>query len=290
MTRPSGIRGVADTARWVALYRARESERPDAHFRDPYARRLAGPQGEQILAALPRSMRNASWSVVARTVAFDQHVLRHVAAGTTLVLNLAAGLDSRPYRLPLPASLIWIEVDQPALLAEKAELLADAAPRCTLERIALDLSLPEPRRQLFEQLGQRAAKILVLSEGLVMYLRPEEVASLARDLAQVPSFQGWVTDLISPGLLRLIDKDWGKTLRDAGAPMRFAPEEGPEFFAAHGWRVAECEAAFPAAGKLKRLPWLYHLFSLLPGAARFDARRPWSGTCLLTPTGVTREV
>jgi O-methyltransferase involved in polyketide biosynthesis len=42
------IRNISDTALWVAVYRARETDRPDAVFRDPFARRLAGERGEQI--------------------------------------------------------------------------------------------------------------------------------------------------------------------------------------------------------------------------------------------------
>jgi methyltransferase (TIGR00027 family) len=272
---------VADTARWVALYRAIESERPDAHFQDPYARRLAGPRGEQIMASLPKSMRNASWSVVARTVLIDRYVAQQVAQGVTLVLNLAAGLDTRPYRLTLPSTLTWVEVDQPALLEEKAALLADATPHCALERVAIDLRLEGPRRHLFERLGGKAERVLVLTEGLLMYLTQDDVVGLARDMARVSTFQSWVTDLISPGLLKMIDKDWGQTLRAGGAPMQFAPESGSLFFEPFGWGTVECRSAFMLAGKLKRLPWLFHLFSLLPGGERFTPNRPWSGVCLL---------
>ena len=43
------IRHISDTARWAALYRARETERSDAIFRDPCARRLAGERGKILL-------------------------------------------------------------------------------------------------------------------------------------------------------------------------------------------------------------------------------------------------
>jgi O-methyltransferase involved in polyketide biosynthesis len=55
------IRNVSDTALWVAVYRARETDRPDAVFRDPYARRLAGARlkrlsfGMRLLSLLPES-------------------------------------------------------------------------------------------------------------------------------------------------------------------------------------------------------------------------------------------
>ena len=277
------VRDVADTAHWVALYRALESERPDALFHDAYARSLAGTRGEQIHATLPRPMRNAAWSVVARTVVMDRMIQAEIEAGVTLVVNLAAGLDTRPYRLPLPPTLTWVEVDQPTLLAEKRALLESAAPNCTLERIPLDLSQEEPARELLRRLGGRGEKVLVVTEGLLMYLRPGEVAALARTMASIPAIRSWVTDVISPGLLRLIEKDWGRTLRDASASMHFAPEEGVEWFEARGWRVAECHSTFAAAKRLRRLPLLLRLLSFLPGSDGFHPNRPWSGICLLTP-------
>ena len=60
MPEPPLIDSISDTARWAAVYRARETDRPDAVFRDPFAKRLAGERGEQIAAALPFSDQN-SW-------------------------------------------------------------------------------------------------------------------------------------------------------------------------------------------------------------------------------------
>ena len=59
MTQPI-IRNVSDTARWVAFYRAMESERPDAVFRDPFARRLAGERGEAIVRTVARLLWRTS--------------------------------------------------------------------------------------------------------------------------------------------------------------------------------------------------------------------------------------
>src|SRR5262245_35047424 len=154
------IRTISDTAHWAAIYRARETERPDALFRDPLARRLAGERGEQIFASLPARDRN-EWAWVARTFLFDQFITDQVRQGVDLVLNLAAGLDARPYRMPLPASLTWIEVDLPEILAFKEETLRGERPACALERVRLDLSDLSARRSLFERLGKRARKVLV---------------------------------------------------------------------------------------------------------------------------------
>lgn len=66
------IRNVSDTALWVAMYRALESERPDALFRDPYARALAGERGARIAAQQTEATKHA-WSFTARTALFDPH-------------------------------------------------------------------------------------------------------------------------------------------------------------------------------------------------------------------------
>src|SRR5688572_3576869 len=71
--RPGSIRHVSDTARWVAMYRAAESERPDALFRDPHACRLAGERGAAILRALPFG-EALGWTLVVRTRLVDDAV------------------------------------------------------------------------------------------------------------------------------------------------------------------------------------------------------------------------
>src|ERR1700730_188222 len=102
---------VSDTALWVAMYRAMETDRPDAIFRDPYARRLAGAKGETILATMPQARRQA-WAMIVRTKVFDEIITRLVGeCGVDSVLNLAAGLDTRPFRLSLPPGLRWTDAD-----------------------------------------------------------------------------------------------------------------------------------------------------------------------------------
>src|SRR5436305_3585296 len=106
------IRNISDTAKWVAVFRAEENERPDAIFYDPFARRLAGKQGEDIA----HNIGFNSWSFVARTFLFDEFIRQHVEQGYDMIINLAAGLDARPYRMQLPSALQWIEVDLPDIL------------------------------------------------------------------------------------------------------------------------------------------------------------------------------
>src|SRR5262245_2043418 len=112
------IRSVSDTAAWAAHYRAVETARPDALFRDPYAERLAGERGRRIAAGEKRRNR-ADWAWAMRTVLFDELLRAELALGADLVVNLAAGLDARPYRMDLAPSLRWVEVDLPEILDAK---------------------------------------------------------------------------------------------------------------------------------------------------------------------------
>jgi methyltransferase (TIGR00027 family) len=112
------ITHVSDTARWTALHRATESARPDALFSDPLAERLAGEQGRAIVDNVPWTDRSGFW-LVARTKIIDDAIAAALAHGCDRVLNLAAGLDTRPYRLVLPPDLTWIEATYPSCSRKK---------------------------------------------------------------------------------------------------------------------------------------------------------------------------
>ena len=273
------IRDVSDTARWMAVYRARETERGDAVFRDPFARALAGERGERIANALAFGDEHA-WSLVARTYLFDRFVTRLVRHGADMVVNFAAGLDTRPYRMELPPSLRWVEVDSPDILDYKEETLGGAKPVCDLERVRLDLSNEDGRRGLFADLGRRAKHIAVIAEGLVIYLMPDAVGALARDLATAPAVQHLALDLVSPGLMETMKQSSGGALNEAGAPFLFAPVEGPLFFSAHGWQPIEVRSLMKAAAKIERLPLALRMSAMLPESDGAQGSRPWSAVCL----------
>jgi methyltransferase (TIGR00027 family) len=281
------VGNISDTARWVAAYRAMESERPDAHFRDPFARELAGEQGARIVEQMPAG-RSTAWAFVVRTCVIDEFVTRVVRESSAdMVVNLAAGLDTRPYRMELPASLSWVEVDLPAILEYKREKLASARPVCRLESVALDLSDVAERRALFARLSGSAARVLVITEGLLVYLSREEVGALAADLHAAASFRWWILDVVSPDLLRWLQRRYQRSLAAAGAPLRFGPEEGTEFYRPFGWKTAEFRSSFDESRRLRReMPgaWLFRLMMRLSPPARRERMRRMGGLALLERT------
>ncbi len=181
--------GVGKTALGVALVRAQESRRPDRLFDDPYA--------EAFLAAAPRTFEAeqraaareadgmASWgaafwsAAVIRTRFFDDYLLAATAGGVRQVVLLAAGLDTRAFRLPWPDGVHLYELDLPEVLAFKQRVLTEqsATGRCERRTIGVDLreDWAAPLRQAGLATGEATAW---LAEGLLIYLSADEAARL----------------------------------------------------------------------------------------------------------------
>ncbi|HTQ06736.1 MAG TPA: class I SAM-dependent methyltransferase [Polyangiaceae bacterium] len=253
------VRNVSDTARWVATYRARESARKDALFDDPLAARLASERGHAIADA---ASKHSEWAIITRTKLIDDLVLETARGGSERLLDLAAGFDTRPYRLALPPTFRWIEADLPALVAEKEELLRGETPHCVLERHAVDLSDTTARTRFLAESTAGASNVTVMTEGLVMYLDESVVASLARDFLATPAISAWILDFNSPRIRAEMMDQMAKTLNNA--PLRFAPENGVAFWEALGWKPRVVKSLFHEAARLKRLPLWMRPFALLP--------------------------
>ncbi len=247
----ASIQDVSDTALMTAVYRAIESARPDALFRDPLAGRLAGERGRQIVAGLSKSSGLTCWSVALRTCIIDDFIQSAIRQGVDTVLNLGAGLDTRPYRMTLPESLIWIEADYPRIIELKETRLMNETPACNLERIRLDLADRPARRELFSKIGSSTHKALVLTEGVIPYLHTDEAASLADDLYSQPTFNYWITDYFSPDILRLRGRS--AVRRDLKrAPWHFQPGDYYGFFQQHGWQTSQVRYYHDEAQRLRR--------------------------------------
>jgi methyltransferase (TIGR00027 family) len=236
MTEPL-IKDVSDTAYWIAHHRAVDSARPDALFHDPFAARLAGERGRKIAEDLPAS-RMFGWSVSIRTRIVDDYILAAVAEGADAILNLGAGLDTRPYRMNLPPSLRWIEADYAHIIEYKETILVSEPPRCHLGRVKIDLADRVKRREFLAGVDASSKRILVLTEGVVPYLSEEEAATLADDLRELQHVRYWVVDYFSPEATKYRHKQ-GMDRKMRNAPFRFEPADWHAFFREHGWEASQ---------------------------------------------------
>jgi methyltransferase (TIGR00027 family) len=281
------IQNVSDTAFWIAHFRALETERPDALFRDPLAGLLAGERGKKIAETMPRSFMTG-WGVVIRTCIIDDYIRFAIAQGTDTVLNLGAGLDTRPYRMDLPKSLAWVEADYPDLIEFKEKRLSNEKPRCQLQRVKLDLANLSERRQLFLSANARAKKILVLTEGVVPYLSVEDVGPLADDLKGLDRACYWVVDYFSPEVLKYRQRLMRRKMENA--PFKFKPENWFGFFEQHGWHSREIRYLAEEGDRLQRpiqlslfLKLVFRIRRLVASTERRAAFKRYAGYVLFEP-------
>ncbi len=178
--------GVGNTARWIAASRAKESELALPLFSDPYARELSGDAGFE----LQKSMRAAMGApgdgpdlyLSIRTKFLDDALVHAVRArGLQQVVILAAGMDTRAFRIPWPSGVKVFEVDRDEIFDHKEAVLgrAGASPSC--ERHVVRADLARPWAAALPAAGfERSKPAAFLVEGLLMYLDEAEALSLAR--------------------------------------------------------------------------------------------------------------
>ncbi|HWA08297.1 MAG TPA: SAM-dependent methyltransferase [Opitutaceae bacterium] len=280
------LQHVSDTALWVAHYRAEESERPDALFHDPYAKRLAGERGRRFAENMGPTSRYTRWTLVIRTVIIDRFIEAAIRdAGIDTVLNLGAGLDSRPYRMTsLPASLRWIEVDHPQIIDHKESLLAAEKPRCRLERIRLDLADRPARQRLLADISRTSGRVLVLTEGVLPYLTESAVSDLAADLHAQPNLPLWIAEYFALESYRYLNHPRQRH-RMRNTPFRFFPPDWLAFFRTRGWLPQETRyigVETKTLGRRAPYPWFAHILRLLIPRDRWQRAQRMTGYILFS--------
>lgn len=169
------------------------------------------------------------------------------------------------------------------MIEYKRAILGRDAPVCALESVSLDLADRSARRELFARVGAPGRRVLVVSEGLLICLSPEAVATLADDLHAAPGLEQWLFDLASPALLQFMARNWGKKLAESGAPFLFGPAEGVGFFGPHGFRECEFFSIWQNALRLDRKPpmaWLWRIMGALSPPKRKEEIKRFSGVVL----------
>jgi len=239
---------VSYTARIVAAKRAIEQLHPSPLFNDPYAAALAG---DEVNALLSR------WHAVAKAkdVAVEQVITkrtRYIALRTKFmddlinraqfehnqVVILGAGLDTRAYRLAWSPGTTVYEVDCPAVLHYKAQVLQIVPPTCIYRPVAGDLAAPDSSwvSDLRRAGHQPTVPAIWLLEGVVMYLQAEEVHRLLQTLS-VSSVSGSILgmDGVKVGSVlagqRAKKADRGRVVRH----WQFGNDDPKQLLEPYGW-------------------------------------------------------
>ena len=230
------ITHVSDTALMVAACRAHETALPDAFVSDPFAARLAGDRGMAILDGMPYA-NVLRMGLAIRTRFVDELLLEALAKHPiTSALSVGCGLDTRPWRLDLPASLKWVEIDFADILDYKERMMSGETPRCRRERLIANVNDPSQRRALYDAAGTENA--LMITEGLLMYLPAATVDALAAECWRQSGIEHWISDINTTAFAAALGgADAMNSLKHVRAPDAMRGEQILEVLERHGWDI-----------------------------------------------------
>jgi len=275
---------IAATARTTASIRARETARADGLFRDPLAEVLAGPEAMAALSAMPEAVQaRSSMYTVIRTRVFDDWLMSATGPdhAVSQVVLLGAGFDSRAFRLDWPAGVALWELDQPALLAAKAAILAHAAPApgCLRTTVAVDFAHPDWPAALPPAGFRPELPTAWLAEGVFPYLTPEVAVGVLDAVARLsPPGSLFAADVVDEDSIRTRNQ-YLAGLRQLspgikGAPFQFGTNAPAQLLADHGWSPSTVVQPGDAGANFGRLVTAPGSASLpLPRLAFVMARR-----------------
>lgn len=253
---------VGTTATMVAAARAlatRDDRRLiDDPFAEPLVRAVGLPffidmiDGRLDVSAFgddgPERVRAMIAGMALRTRFFDEYFATTTAKGVRQAVILAAGLDSRAYRLPWPPGTVVYEVDQPAVIEFKTTTMADlgATPVATRRTVGIDLRDDWPTA--LRAAGFDAdAPTAWLAEGLLIYLPPEAQDRLLDTITGLSAPGSAVATEYVPGIIDFDDarsREMSATLRERGLDLDMSGliYPGPrsnvmDYLRAAGWTV-----------------------------------------------------
>ncbi|MET9091438.1 SAM-dependent methyltransferase [Streptomyces cyaneofuscatus] len=243
---------VSYTAQWMAAARAQESEREDPLFVDPLARDLAAPRGFELIE---RYVGGGVLPFISIRTRFLDDAIKEIVAGGGIqqVVLIAAGMDTRAFRLDWPDGTELYEVDHAPLIAEKRRRLdaLGAEPRTDRREVSADLTkewLPALEAAGFD----RGRPTLWVAEGLTFFLTEEQAGGLLELLASASAPGSHLAfDILGRAMLRSpFSKRFLDALAADGTPWVFGTDEPEEFLTAHGWKTTDLrEPGQPGAGE-----------------------------------------
>ena len=251
----AAMTGVGNTARWIAASRAKESELALPLFSDPYARELSGEAGFE----LQRHMRVAMGAqgdgpdlyLSIRTKFLDDALLNAVRTRKLhQVVILAAGMDTRAFRIAWPSDVKVFEVDRDEIFDHKEAVLgrAGASPSCDRHVVRADLARPWTGA-LASAGFVKSKPAAFLVEGLLMYLEEHEALPLLTAIGEIAAPGSWIAaDVVNPEVLTSpYMARYMTALREAGSPWKFGIEDPESFFRQHGWAPTVVQPGDPDA-------------------------------------------
>ncbi len=228
----------------VAAYRGRASAGPTPICDDPWALRLAGPEGEALSHRWDEHSPSMELWMGLRTRYIDDCVARALAAGVRQVVILGAGLDTRAARLAREG-VRFFEVDQPASQSDKRVRLSrfDGYPIDATTFVPCDFERDDFVDRLESAGFEREQEACLVWEGVIYYLaEPAARATLERIAAELHPKSLLIFDYLNTKMarssprLRAEDRAMKGIIEELGEPMQFGIDDPTPLMAESGYR------------------------------------------------------
>jgi methyltransferase (TIGR00027 family) len=254
---------VGTTATMVAAARAVATRQPHAIITDPWAAPLVEAVGIESLsrmvqlgtppadAGLGSDLRLQPMidSFAVRTRFFDEFFAAATDSGIRQVVILAAGLDSRAYRLPWPHGTVIYEVDLPSVLSFKAGVFSRLGVISPARHRPVACDLRDDWVTALRSSGFDGSRPTAWSaEGLLMYLPPEAQDQLFDTVATLSAPRSRLATEYHPDYLDEVsrrtvsDVRWrvnGFDIDTTGLVYSGERHSVRNYLAAQGWSVVE---------------------------------------------------
>ena len=239
---------LSATARWIAAARAGESARGDRLFNDPWAEALAGKEG---LRWQEQRTQDSLASILLRTRFFDDFLRRTTEEQVIRqIVLLAAGLDTRAFRLSWPEGTRVFELDRPSVLREKERVLRSARAQPACQRRAIGADLTKAWQEKLVRAGfDLGSPSCWLMEGFLFYLSGEKLRKLLDQVARLAVSGSWMGfDIINGVMLTsALTRQWVQMQAASGAPWIGTLDDPAGFLSERGWKAVLTQAGQPDA-------------------------------------------
>jgi methyltransferase (TIGR00027 family) len=251
------MKPVSKTAYYCGGVRMQDAESPHPLIGDQYAKRLMGEEG----IAYWEEFKQLKWPNASNTVRhylIDSLVKKELSdhPDTTIIL-VGAGFDSRAYRLKGGS---WIEIDEPAIIEYKNEILPVSECANPLERISIEFE----KQKLADKLRPYTNRphVIFIIEGVFMYLTNEQKNELLSTLTTLFPQHTLFCDLMTRRFYKKFAGPIQKKLAEQGAVFKELSDEPASLFAQHGYAK---RSQFPMQQAVHdlgvmRIPWFVRKF------------------------------
>ena len=224
---------ISITAFYTCGIRMLDAERQEPVVGDAYAQCFMSDEAMGVLERF-RKLDRANAGNLTRHRIIDDYLRGALQSDpNSCVVLLGAGFDTRAYRLQ---GGVWFEFDEPAIIAHKDARLPSRECANSLTRIPVRFGVDSLQDKLRAVPAGR--RVIVVMEGVLLYLQPGQIDDAMRALRQVFPAHLLVCDLVTPLFIKRYSRRLHRVIRSLGTAFYYFAEEPEGFITRTGYRLA----------------------------------------------------